>query len=199
MENNSGLSSIRKKNKDVFGRSNRRYPVFIVAVVLLAALFVVSAILTANQNKEIKEFEDKVEVINRQIRRFENESSKNSEAKIDVGALMQRLSTSNTVSSEAIMDELLDYISMAEINTTTCSIQINENQKLPLAVEGVSDKVGCNQCHITVKSEALTKVTNLLAKIYEGNTFYYLSNYSIETSEDVVQASITLYTFYVIS
>lgn len=199
MENNSGLSSIRKKNKDVFGRSNRRYPVFIVAAILLIALFIVSAVITANQNKEIKDIESKADVINKQILKFESESSKNSETKIDVGALMQRLSTSNTVSSEAIMDELLDYISMSEINTTTCSIQINENQELPKAVEGVSDKVGCHQCHITVKSDVLTKVTNLLAKIYEGNTFYYLSNYSIETSEDVIQATITLYTFFVIS
>ena len=196
MENNTGLTSIRKKNKDVFGRSRRRYPVFIVGAVLIAILGITTVIIGMRQDAQVEKNNKETENINRQIAAIQKQQSQIAEDVIDIGSIMNSLPTSNTVSYESILVEIRDYIAMTGLDATTASFAVTENAEIPETITGLTEDVVAYECAISVTStKGLEYVTKLLNYIYDGDTFYYLYSYSVESSNDTVNASIVLYTF----
>lgn len=196
MENNTGLTSIRKKNKDVFGRSRRRYPVFIVGAVLIVILVITSFVIGSRQDKEIKANNDETELKNREIAKIQRQQSQISEDVIDIGALMNCLPTVNTVSYESILVEIRDYIAMTGLDATTAAFAVVENSEVPETIVGLTSDVVAYECAISVTStKGLEYITKLLNYIYGGDTFYYLYSYSVESSNNTVNANIVLYTF----
>lgn len=200
MENNSGLTSIRKKNKDVFGRSRRRWPVIIVGAFLVAALAVVSFVMTNNYQQKIDEVSESVKKYNQLSAALQRRQGQISEDKIDVGSLMNELPSSKTVSNESILAELINYVEAAGIDARTATFNVEGNSSIPETITGLSDTISAYECSMTVTASganALETLTLLLDYIKNGSTYYYLYSYNVQISETVAQGNITLFTFVV--
>lgn len=197
MENSNGLNSIRQKNKDVFGRSRRRYPVIIIGAVLVGILVIISVIIGKKQNQEISDIEAKTKQVSNEISRFQKQQGQSAETKIVIGDLMTRLPSTTTVSEKTINAEIRDYIQMTGIDSSIASYGCAADAKAPDTIVGLSENVKVYECSITVSAEGLEKITKLLNYIYSGDTYYYLYSYSVEASNNTVNATVTLYTFAV--